>query len=432
MTTAISEPKKEISYKISKEEEEKFRKRLDLVLFGFSHNFPFWAVLSERCRYSLTKSPFCPTACVDKTGHIFFNYDFVETLTNEQFLLIVAHEICHFVFEHCLRIGDRDPMLWNIAVDYVSNLLLYYQFNNMKFFLNGIVFDDSWKSSNVEEHKFGGMVAETVYEELKKDPDNPWCKNLAMRDIMVSIAEEMLNNGEFTDIRDRRIPLPKNDGSGDKHSQEMRDYVRRALTEAFTLAKSQGTLPSNFERAIQKLLKPKVDWVTALRQKVRMGVTSLSKRDYTFSRPSRKFPDEDFIYPGMVGPDSPKIGYAIDTSGSMSEKDLTLALSELESIRKQFSAKVYFVDCDADVHSSRWLNPFEPLPRLRGGGGTDFYPVFEHLKAKKIKLDYCVFFTDGYGNFGPNDQKNYDVLWVMTSDVKPPFGDVIRYNTMQE
>jgi predicted metal-dependent peptidase len=185
---------------------------------------------------------------------------------------------------------------------------------------------------------------------------------------------------------------------------------------------------AGLERIINSHLKSKVDWVTALRQKMRFGTSRLEKKDVTWNFPNRRFLGGDFIFPSNIGPDSPKLAYAVDTSGSMSEEDLNNAIGELEDLRKKLNAKVYFLDCDAGVYSSRWISPFEPLPSLRGGGGTDFRPVFEHLKSNGIKPDYCVLFTDGYGEFGVDPK--LDVLWVMTSDVKPPFGEVIRYNDL--
>lgn len=139
------------------------------------------------------------------------------------------------------------------------------------------------------------------------------------------------------------------------------------------------------------------------------------------------------MFPSTIGPDSPKIVFAIDTSGSMSERDLKQAIGELEDIRKKFGARVYMMDCDAGVHSSRWLMPHEKLPLLQGGGGTDFAPVFQHLMEKRIKPDYCVFFTDGYGNFGDDPTNHFKVLWVITNqEVQPPFGDVVRVNVDNE
>ena len=66
---------------------------------------------------------------------------------------------------------------------------------------------------------------------------------------------------------------------------------------------------------------------------------------------------------------------------------------------------------------------------MQGGGGTDFAPVFSHLIEKRIQPDYCVMFTDGYGNFGDDPTQKFDVLWVITNQqVTPPFGDTIRVN----
>ena len=447
-TKTKTKMKPDNSLEISQEEEIEFRKRLDLVLFGFAHWFPFWGILSERCRYSLTKNNlFCPTACVDKNGHIIFNLDFVGTLSNEQFLFLVAHEICHFVFEHAARMGSRDPMLWNVAADYAINLMLHYQFNNMKYVIKDIVFDESWTVGS-NDCKYDGMTVEAIYEDLKNDKDNKFVKSgKTPQDIIVYVFDENEGNGgdksseddiksgegaKYVEIRSRRVPLPNKKGkSAEQISQEMKDHVRKAITEAFTISKSQGNLPANFERAIHKILKPKIDWVSALRQRLRHGVSRMEKRDTTWMIPNRRFLGGDFVFPSNIGPESPKICYAIDTSGSMSQEDITKAISELEEIRKRFNAKVYFLDCDANVYSSRWIGPNEPLPKLAGGGGTDFRPVFEHLNDKRINPDYCIFFTDGYGEFGTN-QKHLNVLWIMTSNVVPPFGDVIRYNVVQE
>ena len=417
---------------IEKHRIDKFRRNLDIVMLAYAREFPFWGVMSERCQFSITNS-LVDTACIDKFGKITFNIDFYEKLTDKQFLFLIAHEISHFVFEHAPRMGSRDHIYWNMATDYAINLMLKYQFEKDEFFIKEGLLDQ----------KYDGMNAEQIYDLLVKD--NPPKKKLIIVDIPQDNGEVGDEDGEGEGnsdsdgdgdgdgntivIRPRRVPLPKNERgkSKEQFDQEMKDYIRQAVCEAYACAKNQGCMPAGMERIIVGHLKPKVNWLQALRQKLRFGASRKASRDITWTVPNRRFLDKSYVFPSNIGPDQPKIAFAIDTSGSMSPQDLKQAVSELEDIRKKFNAKVYFLDCDAGVYESRWIDPYEPLPCLQGGGGTDFAPVFKHLVEKRIKPDYCVFFTDGYGNFGDDPTQNFDVLWVLTNlHVQPPFGDVVR------
>jgi len=413
---------------VTQAEKDEFRRDIDTITYKFSLEFPFWGVISERCSFSLTKV-LVPTAGITKTGHIIFNVNFVKMLKekynkvySKKLLFLVAHEIAHFAFEHAEREGTRDPKLFNIAADFAINLLLHYQFEGSSdYFIEGGCLDEKYKD----------MSAEEIYELIKDDPKYKKEDNGIGQDIRGDLSEEdVAKDGGL--VRERRVPLPDMTGkTKDQIRKEVGEWIAKAAQEAFAVAKQQGKMPSDFARAISKLLRPQVDWLTALKQKLRFGCSRTEKRDVTWSYPNRRFVGMDMYLPGNVGPESPKIVYAVDTSGSMSESDLTQAISELEDIRKRFRAKIYFMDCDAQVHGSRWIQPHEALPKLAGGGGTDFIPVFDHLIKERIRPDYCVFFTDGYGSF-PDQRPPFDTLWVMTSDVKPPFGEVVRVNVPYE
>lgn len=407
---------------------EKFRKELDVVMLAFAREFSFWGVSAERCRFSVVagKEHYCRTACVNRSGSIIFNLDFYDGLTREQFLFLVAHEISHFIFEHHDRMGNREHFPWNCATDFAINLMLKYQFDKPKCIPKGACLDE----------KYEGMNAERIYDELMKNPPQNEGGGVFVLDLDGSgeegEGEEGSGEGGEVVIRDRRVPLPEkpskaNGKTPEQYRKEMKDYVRNAICEAYASAKSMGHMPAGMERAILGHLSPKVNWLQALRQKLRFGVSRKQSRDTTWNVPNRRFLGASYVFPSAVGPESPKIAFAIDTSGSMSEQDLKQALGELEDIRKKFNARVYFVDCDAELYQSRWISPFQSLPALKGGGGTDFAPVFSHLLDKRIKPDYCVFFTDGYGNFGSDPTNQFKVLWVLTNqEVTPPFGDVVR------
>ena len=52
---------------------------------------------------------------------LFFNPHFVETLSSEELLGLLSHEILHMALLHVPRKGDRESTLWNIACDIVVN-----------------------------------------------------------------------------------------------------------------------------------------------------------------------------------------------------------------------------------------------------------------------------------------------------------------------
>lgn len=422
------------SFKVTREEYDQFKQDVETVCYKFSLGFPFWGVLSERCSFSLTKH-LVPTAGITKTGHILFNVDFLAKLRaehgknyNKKFLFLIAHEIAHFAFEHAERQGSRDAGLFNVAADFAINLLLHYQFEgNSDYFIEGGCLDEKYKDMSAEE------IYELIKDDkkYKRDGEGGGDGGGIGEDLRPDLSEEDVSEGA-TCVRERRVPLPDLRGkSPEQARQELADWVSKAANEAFAVAKQQGKMPADFERAVSKWLKPQVDWLRALKQKLRFGISRTEKRDITWSSPNRRFLGADYIFPSNIGPDKPKIVYAIDTSGSMSQTDLEQAIGELEEIRKRFGARVYMIDCDANVHGSRWIEPHEELPKLAGGGGTDFCPVFNHLIQNRIKPDYCVFFTDGYGSF-PDDKPPFTTLWVMTTDVVPPFGEIVRVNVPYE
>ena len=55
---------------------------------------------------------------------IYYNPNFIESITDEEQTFIFAHEICHIAFEHIYRSEGKDKNLWNIATDSVVNAFL--------------------------------------------------------------------------------------------------------------------------------------------------------------------------------------------------------------------------------------------------------------------------------------------------------------------
>ena len=63
------------------------------------------------------------TLCTDGKD-IYYDSNFLNSLSIDEQLFVLAHEICHIRSNHIMRSKDKNPKLWNIATDAVINVLL--------------------------------------------------------------------------------------------------------------------------------------------------------------------------------------------------------------------------------------------------------------------------------------------------------------------
>ena len=76
------------------------------------------------------------------------------------------------------------------------------------------------------------------------------------------------------------------------------------------------------------------------------------------------------------------------------------------------------MSADAAVHEVVKITKFSNLLnkiKFKGGGGTDFRPVFDKVKELNIFPELLIYLTDAYGSF-PEKQPNYPVLWCLTEE----------------
>ena len=121
---------------------------------------------------------------------------------------------------------------------------------------------------------------------------------------------------------------------------------------------------------------------------------------------------------------------AVDTSGSIGPKELTVFMSELADIlRSCRPQRVFVLGADADVASVVELAGDEDIasnpPEVKGGGGTDFKPVFAWVEREGIVPDALIYLTDLYGPF-PAAAPEYPVIWGATTEQDVPWGEVVR------
>ena len=337
-------------------------------------------------RLKLVEDTSVKTLAVDGKS-IFYNPDFVASLSPALTLAANAHEVMHCVFDHFSRRGDRDPKKWNIAGDYVNNAVLKD---------SGFEIGKDW----LYNPAYAGMSTDHIYNLLPdgdgKDGGQP-------------------GTGEPGGAMDEVL-----DGAA-ADSAEATDW-KIATVQAAASAKAMGKLPGALARFVDELTSPKVDWRAMLRR----FVTETSKDDYSWMRPNRRFIGQGIFLPSLYSETMGEIVVAIDTSGSIDQPTLNCFGAEIKAIVQGCRpAKTTVIYCDSRINHIDVFEANDDLHfEMHGGGGTDFCPPFQHLETQGIRPVCFVYLTDMYGDFPP--APDYPVLWCATTDVVGPFGETVR------
>lgn len=387
-------------------ETEKIKEILNKVIFRVYLMFPFYGFIMERTRICLSTT--VPTACVDSKGTMFINPDFIKQLNKDQLLFVFIHELHHLAMNHIARKGNREPKLWNIACDYVINFTVNNELTSrgISGVIPGICLDNTYSN----------MSSEQVYTDLLKhstSENNPI--------FSYDLSTQPLEDDNEIEIRNTRIPLTEKE-----RETKSRDWKKISI-EAATNAKIQGNLPGYIEREVQGNCNPSVPWEKVLRNKLMDEYSNPTKWNFSFNMRNRRQTNQPYILPGNDWKKNKKpIVFALDTSGSLCDKELNKGLKEIEQIRKLFDLDILFLTFDTKIQNKTWIKANDKfiIPRILGGGGTDFTPIFRDIKNSKLEKSFVIVYTDGYGSFPEKPQNK--VLWVCSTNQSIPWGDVSR------
>ena len=334
-----------------------------------------------------------PTGAVDGK-HLFYNPKWFESLTELERVGFLAHEVMHLVLMHHTRRQERNPHKWNVAADYaINNHLLAEGFILPK---GGLVDD-----------QYIGMSTEQIYN-LLPEPPSGW-------------------DSEFCDTGGCGGVLDAAGADGTQATQSaIEAELQVAINQAAEAAKAQGKLSANMESIVSDITEPKVDWKNVLARFLRAN----NKSDFTWARPNRRFIASGMYLPSLHNPCLEEIAIAVDTSGSISDDELTQFTTETSYILHELNPeRVQFVQCDAEVNDvTEYTRESLPLKvTYKGRGGTSFYPVINYINEHHPNVAALVYLTDLEAcqeDFG--DKPHYPVLWVTTQAEEAPYGEVIK------
>lgn len=347
-----------------------------------------------------------PTAGTDGE-RLFYNADFIKDVHQKQGMKalhgLLVHEVLHVALDHMQRSKEREPIIWNIATDYAVNLMI----------------DDAEMSlpeGSLIDRSFVGMTADEIYQAL--------IQNKKVSQLAKHYAEQQNQNKIGSHDNWRKVAQNSNKAKALSKKWETR------VIQAAQASETRGDLPAGARRLVKEIVDPGLNWKQILAEYLRP-----SRNDYTFDYPDSRFMSEvyDYMYiPSFTGTTMEDIVFAIDTSGSISKKDLKIFLSHIYSIISMYpQLRGLVTSCDAapmDFYEITADTNVLDIP-LTGGGGTDFVPVFDLIEKEKVTPSVLIYFSDGYGRF-PTEKPDYPVIWVMSTkeeNLRIPFGRYVYY-----
>lgn len=350
-----------------------------------------------------------------------YNPDFVLSLSEPERVALVAHEVLHNVLGHHTRRGHRNLEQWNIAADLAVNPMLREAMFTLP---AGGCYPGEGEYKDMPQ----GLSAEEYYNLLQK-PGAPDDQGEGQPDPDGEPGDdEGQGQGEG---QGNPCPDPGKCGgvmdAGDGSPAAQRESQAEwevAVAQANEAAKQRGTMPGGLARLVQNVLAPKVDWREVLRE----FVSRLARNDYSWTPPNRRFIHQGLYLPGMRSEELGDVTVAVDTSGSIGEKELSRFASELQAILEGFDCTLTILYHDSIVqHVQQWKSSDGPLVlEPKGGGGTSHIPVFDHIQASGESPTCLVCLTDLYSSF-PDKAPDYPVLWASTVEgMKGPFGTTLE------
>jgi predicted metal-dependent peptidase len=369
------------------------------VAIGLDH--PFFATILYK--KSLVERKDIPTLAVNARGTIYYNPDFIEKLTVPQIVWGLALEVGHVIGKHATRRGNRNAYKWNYA-------------------------GDAWINDTLDNCKVGERIPSTVDIQGSKDktteqiynelPDNDGEGEGQQGSGNGSGSDYMDGDGMGHDVLDEGRPLTESE------IKEIEAQTKIDIAEAAQVAKAKGKLSGSLAEFVADVLNVKTPWYDILER----YMTDMTRGDYSWARPNRRLIGQG-IYMPSIGriPTMGEVVYQIDVSGSVSHAEIKYYNGHIKRITELCKpSKVHVIYTDTQVVKHEIFEEGEEVNiNFFSGGGTCMEAGFDYLEREGITPSVVVTLTDGYDSY--TEAPNFPVVWCVSSDQVPPYGEVVHF-----
>ena len=420
--------------------------------------FPFFSYMVEHLRISEDLQ--CPTAYVTNNGLMGYNPKYIEEISkgknnNEKNFVtsILAHEVLHLALLHHKRMGKRDLILqsedgsqvslWNLAIDIiVNNIINMNSTADLPLHEDWICpKDNSITMFGVTINDIDAKSAEEIYDLLIPGVEKTCKKGKGKGKGKSSGSSKGEGEPEYSmpsnaskGQDEHKFKEPKENGEGEGSAEkigeqgEEKDWTA-IMEQAFNHAKQKGKAPLGMGRDYKISGKSKVNWRFIIHKEIgkRMPV------DYSWNKPSRRGIGIGCYLPSTVK-EGTTILFSIDTSGSISEKELSDYMTEIFTVVRSFKADIHVITHDSAVHNDHRVEGNENKLRqiaINGGGGTSHIPLYDYISKKRYDRSHTLLisFTDGESDYP--SRPCIDTIFILPKNhrvrsMMPKWGKVIE------
>lgn len=243
--------------------------------------------------------------------------------------------------------------------------------------------------------------------------------------------------GTEINIDESSDDLIEDDNSANMSDDQKKNKSRSLVQRAQTIEKQMGSYGGHQSDFVERLviadMAPKINWRSLLKN----FLIAQSETYNSFSSPDRRFLSRKMVLPGPKleeGGALENIKIAIDTSGSISDSDLGIALGQIKQLLMTYKAKAELLYWDTDIRAVYEFDDVDKLIKCKpaGGGGTDVNCVFERFEhrdykiGKKVPPSLIIIFTDGvFPDVNSKYKKYKNTIWIINDgygSFKAPFG----------
>lgn len=330
---------------------------------------------------------------------IHYNPIWFASLTNDEKVGIVLHELMHVILLHQYRRGSRQNILWSVACDMAVNEMLPEKYVISDAITVGRIADKTKKKIETDKN------AEYYYSIITDVDDFASFVSIQGDNILIYEGKETLKAQKISEETANAMEI---------------NALKSNLSQNISDVKTEGEVPPELVEGIDEVYKDVwMDWRVILKRFLTGRGKIITRKSY--KRQSRRYEE----LPGTKRALGVNALIAIDESGSISDALVREFYQELQEINKITGTSMLVTRFDTECTEPVPLGTFVMSNRRVKRGGTDFCPVFQLADARRIPL--VIIFTDGDGK--APESVNQNTLWVLTKNAKKPasFGYYLEF-----